>query len=255
MIEIELLQQIGLNKYEAEAYHTLLSQGPLTGYELGKRSPVPLSRSYEILERLTQKGLALVQPGDPPRYTATNPDIFLGRVRTNMVETLDALATALAALPLTDTTGEFWVVRGRQHILEQTRAMIAGAQQMLALHLPQGTEATSLQTFAQAQSHRLEQVHVTSTNTEEPQILLLLIDGREALAGTLAPSEQCQAVVSKNPALVALIDRYFNNLPLVGKENPTTSMKTVRPTENLDWIAWEERKQRRLWRVTGNHVA
>src|SRR5579859_3438973 len=100
MSTTELLQQIGLNKYEAEAYYTLLCEGHLTGYELGKRSQVPLSRSYEILERLTQKGLALLQPGDPPRYTATNPDIFLGRVRTNMVETLDALATALAALPL-----------------------------------------------------------------------------------------------------------------------------------------------------------
>ena len=73
MTAIELLQQIGLNKYEAEAYSTLLSEGSLTGYELGKRSQVPLSRSYEILERLVQKGLALVQPGDPPRYAAQQP--------------------------------------------------------------------------------------------------------------------------------------------------------------------------------------
>jgi hypothetical protein len=43
MTAIELLQQIGLNKYEAEAYYTLLSEGPLTGYELGKRSLSPVS--------------------------------------------------------------------------------------------------------------------------------------------------------------------------------------------------------------------
>ena len=65
---VDLLQRVGLNKYEAEAYAALLRYGPLTGSELGKRSEVPLSRSYEILERLTTKGLALVQPGDPPRY-------------------------------------------------------------------------------------------------------------------------------------------------------------------------------------------
>jgi predicted transcriptional regulator len=55
MTTVELLQQIGLNKYEAEAYYTLLANEPLTGYELGKRSQVPLSRSYEVLERLTEK--------------------------------------------------------------------------------------------------------------------------------------------------------------------------------------------------------
>src|SRR5579859_1158122 len=98
MSTTELLQQIGLNKYEAEAYYTLLCEGHLTGYELGKRSQVPLSRSYEILERLTQKGLALLQPGDPPRYLAEEPAQFLEHVRTAMAEKLEALANALAAL-------------------------------------------------------------------------------------------------------------------------------------------------------------
>ena len=110
MTPIELLQQIGLNKYEAEAYYTLLAEGPLTGYELGKRSQVPLSRSYEILERLSQKGLALVQPGDPPRYLAENPDQFLGQVRATMVERLDTLASALATMAKPDKAGEFWVL-------------------------------------------------------------------------------------------------------------------------------------------------
>src|SRR6266702_3429062 len=107
MDTVELLQQIGLNKYEAEAYYTLLAEGPLTGYELGKRSQVPLSRSYEILERLTQKGLAQVQPGDPPRYTAEPPGQFLGQVRSTMSATLDALSAALVGLSRSDIPAEF----------------------------------------------------------------------------------------------------------------------------------------------------
>src|SRR5215469_8121657 len=98
MTAVEQLQQVGLNKYEAEAYYTLLAEGPLTGYELGKRSQVPLSRSYEVLERLTKKGLALVQPGDPPRYIAEDPDRFLGHVRLRMTRTIDSLASSLATL-------------------------------------------------------------------------------------------------------------------------------------------------------------
>src|SRR5213082_711391 len=116
MTEIELLQQIGLNKYEAEAYYTLLAEGPLTGYELGKRSQVPLSRSYEILERLSQKGLVLVQPGDPPRYAAQEARLFLGALRATQSATLDALAEALAGLPRSRSGDEFWVLRGRRAI-------------------------------------------------------------------------------------------------------------------------------------------
>src|SRR6266567_7109582 len=123
MTATELLQQIGLNKYEAEAYYTLLADGPLTGYELGKRSQVPLSRSYEILERLTQKGLALVQPGDPPRYSAGEPQQFLGKVRSSMSATLDALSAALVGLSPSDIRAEFWVLRGQQHILARTQAL------------------------------------------------------------------------------------------------------------------------------------
>src|SRR5437588_3271922 len=134
MSTIELLQQIGLNKYEAEAYYTLLAEGPLTGYELGKRSTVPLSRSYEILERLTQKGLTLVQPGDPPRYAAANPGQFLGQVRTTVTTTLDALTDILASLPRSDTAGEFWVLRGRPAILGRAAAMIDAARYTVGLH-------------------------------------------------------------------------------------------------------------------------
>ena len=53
---VDLLQRVGLNKYEAEAYLALLTDGPLTGYEFGKRSSVPLSKSYETLEQAYHPG-------------------------------------------------------------------------------------------------------------------------------------------------------------------------------------------------------
>src|SRR5262245_41494532 len=137
---VELLQQLGLNKYEAEAYATLLASGPLTGYELGKRSQVPLSRSYEILERLTQKGLALVQPADPPRYAAEAPAAFLARTRAAQAATLDALATAFAALPRARPEDGFWVVRGRGPILAHARALIAAARHTVDIAAPAGSD-------------------------------------------------------------------------------------------------------------------
>jgi sugar-specific transcriptional regulator TrmB len=258
MTVVELLQQIGLNKYEAEAYSTLLSQEPLTGYELGKRSQVPLSRSYEILERLTQKGLALVQPGDPPRYTAEKPARFLEQVRGTMLTTLDALESSLAALPHPDTSNEFWVLRSRQNILAQVKALIAGAQKTVYLSLPtqDEPEVADLLAHARARDCSVFSPKPADTDNTGAEPILLLIDNQEALVGLLSPIETCQAVVSANEALIATLKGYFASQ--VPARIPATSVSSESRQRNdqLAWLAWEDRKQRRLWSIkTGDRSA
>jgi len=254
MTATELLQQIGLNKYEAEAYYTLLADGPLTGYELGKRSQVPLSRSYEILERLTQKGLALVQPGDPPRYRAGEPQQFLGQVRSGMLATLDALSGALAGLQRSDIPAGFWVLRGQQHIVARTQALIASAQRSIYLKLlaNYSTGLVDMLALARARGCHVFQ-STTPAGDTDPGLILLLIDGHEALAGTLEPAERCQAVTSANKALVAALEGYFAQ-----QMSPVHIIASgdAQQDEQLDWVAWENRKQRRLWSLsTGNRIA
>jgi len=257
MTPIELLQQIGLNKYEAEAYYTLLAEGPLTGYELGKRSQVPLSRSYEILERLTQKGLALVQPGDPPRYLAENPEQFLGQVRATMVERLDALTSALATMAQPDRAGEFWVLRGREPTLNRVRTMIAGAQREVDLSLATGDEDEVREVLAlsRARGCRIFQPPSTTENNPGPGVILL-VDGREGLVGTLAPVNRCQAVVSANQALVTTLGEYFARQVHREVAAPVALTAADQQDSQVNLLAWEERKQRRLWSLnTGDQVA
>src|SRR5690349_8582771 len=130
---VELLQQVGLNKYEAEAYFALLADGPLTGYELGKRSNVPLSKSYETLERLTRRGLALVQPGDPPRYLAERPERIMAQTRADHAAVPTALEVALADVRPADPADDFWVLRGRSNVLRGARALVDEAIQEVVI--------------------------------------------------------------------------------------------------------------------------
>src|SRR6185437_3443616 len=132
----DLLQQLGLNKYEADGYYTLLSEGPLTGYELGKRSSVPLSRSYDVLERLHARGLALRQPGDPPKYAAQDYRRFLADMRAASEQTFDSLAEALQTIAGPLPEHEFWVLRGRSAILAWLSNAIADARQSVDLVIP-----------------------------------------------------------------------------------------------------------------------
>lgn len=239
-MSIDLLQEIGLNKYEAEAYYTLLTQGPLTGYELGKRSQVPLSRSYDVLERLSQKGLALAQPGEPTRYQALEPALFLGQVRSTMERTLNALTRTLTATQQAAISDEFWVVRGSRHILTRAQVLCSRATQTIYLALAEKQFANLSENLAEARGRGCT-VSTNLTSTTGTATIWLLIDEREALLGTLAPEDSCQAVFSSNPALIAALITSLAPAPLSqsGAQPPANSTPS-------DWLEWENRKQQRL---------
>lgn len=73
----ELLKVLGLNKYEINAYLTLLRLGVSTAYRVSKESGVPFGRIYDILDRLTMKGLVTRELGRPKKFTATEPEVAL----------------------------------------------------------------------------------------------------------------------------------------------------------------------------------
>jgi sugar-specific transcriptional regulator TrmB len=240
MSVLDLLQQLGLTKYEADAYHALLVAGPLTGYELGKRSGVPQSRCYDTLDRLLSRGLATVQPVSPPRYAAEDPARFLSRARVERDATLDALATALTDLAPPRDDDQFWVLRGRRAILDRAAALIAEAERSVRVACPADLPelAASLAT-ARDQGRSL-------AARDDPEIRLL-VDDRLALVGTLTPLERCQATVSGNPALVATVRASF--APEAASRPALRAIPTLSPEpgdQPLAWLAWEQRKQRRL---------
>lgn len=261
MAAVELLQRIGLNKYEAEAYLALLADGPLTGYELGKRSSVPLSKSYEVLERLTRRGLALVQPGEPPRYLAEEPARVLAQTRAEQEEALGALADALAQIEQPDPAAGFWVVRGRENVLNRVGAAIDEAQAEVVIGRPISAvhadgELTAALTRARARGCRVIEHHLDpdpssaddgSSAAVDPdsEAVILLVDGRDALAGTLMPPTHCQAVVSANPAL-----RLAIRGACAGQPAPT--IRLAQPasadSDRAGWLDWEARKHQQLRR-------
>jgi hypothetical protein len=250
MMVLELLQQIGLNKYEAEAYTVLLAEGPLTGYELGKRSAVPLSRSYEILERLTQKGLALVQPADPPRYAAADPEAFLARTRATQAATLDALAAAFAALPRTRRSDDFWIVRGRDAIVRYVTDLIDAATNTVAVA---GATEDFDRALAATERRGCQLSHQFTALPDSG--FALLLDDNHCVIGTLTPATSCQAVTSTNPALLATVRALTAAAQPQVSHKSTTQAIPSHDAQALDWLEWETRKQRRLLGLAEHEAA
>lgn len=242
MDAVALLQLVGFNKYEAEAYIALAAQGPLTGYEVGKRSQVPLSRSYEILERLVEKGWAQVQSGEPPHYLATAPQEMVARLRATLEMQLSDLTTALTELATRPLPAGYWVLRGRAAILARIRSLIAEATTSVELDLPTRVLTELDDTLGEARQ-RLRLSYARTPGTI-PNAAIVRVDERVTLVGSLAPDASCQVIVSTDPALVAVIHAHFTPQRLVVV--PTTATAGNTSPTNTDWLSWEARKQRQL---------
>ncbi len=86
---LDKLSELGLNRYEAMAYTTLLKHDEITAYEISKSSGVPQSKVYEVMKKLTDKGLAMALGLNPVKYTPLPIDNFLSNYKESMEQSID----------------------------------------------------------------------------------------------------------------------------------------------------------------------
>ncbi len=73
---------LGLNQYETQLWLALLTHGIATAGELAEAAGVPRSRSYDVLESLAKKGLAVIKAeGRPIKYVAVPPEQALENLK------------------------------------------------------------------------------------------------------------------------------------------------------------------------------
>jgi len=78
---LEQLQKIGLSKYEAMVYTTLLRFHLNSATMLAEKSGVPRTKIYQILEQLQDKGWIKVYSGAPLLFKASQPDEVIDKIR------------------------------------------------------------------------------------------------------------------------------------------------------------------------------
>lgn len=80
MSTIELLQNIGLSKYQAMIYECLIRKGPLDARVLSTESQVPMGKIYGTLSSLLESNIIIEHSGRPKRYEAIIPEIAFQRI-------------------------------------------------------------------------------------------------------------------------------------------------------------------------------
>jgi hypothetical protein len=230
---------LGVNEYEGRAYLGLLERGPMTAYELGRHTGVPLSRCYEVARALVRKGLALVQPGDAPRYRAADPAEVLARRRAERASELDALEaelTARAGAPPDAHDDPVWVLRGRAAIVARAATLAASAGVRLTVFAPADGLAELEGALDAARARG-----VLVRTIEHRRALVVERDGAELLLGELSPPDTCLATWNRQPGLVDWL------CELIAARSPAHPPEAHAPPEpGPRWLDWETAKLRRL---------
>jgi len=141
------LMAMGLNEYQASALAHLMYLGETKATTLSKASKVPSARIYGVLEELSQKGLIIVRPGRPTRYSALSPeeiaDALIGASREELRREMALLEDYrgefeeasrriyLKAGGREERRGLIRIISVGEVSLEETRKLYRGAQERL----------------------------------------------------------------------------------------------------------------------------
>ena len=69
----KLLRELGLTKYETDAYLNILERGIAEASTINEEAKIPFGKIYETLNTLASKGLIEIQNTRPKKYKAKKP--------------------------------------------------------------------------------------------------------------------------------------------------------------------------------------
>ncbi|NOX36026.1 MAG: TrmB family transcriptional regulator [Calditrichaeota bacterium] len=127
------MMELGFTSYEARAYVALLQQNPATRYELSKRSGVPRSAIYDIIQRLERQGLVNALATKPEKYVPLPPDRMLELLERRYKERIEELKKSLTELRSEFELEQLWNITGYQNLIIKAKEMINKARSSIYL--------------------------------------------------------------------------------------------------------------------------
>ena len=237
---LDALKSIGLNLYERKIFVALLAKGVATAAEVSEIASVPRSRSYDILESLSEKGFVMVQPSKPIKYVALAPKEAFERTKQNlrkkhdeMTERIDKLSSSSIVQELegiykegldmvrpTEMTG---TLKGRYVIDRQLKSAFKSAQRTIEI-------MTTEQGLSELYSNHFR--ILKKANRSGIKLRIAAPFGEDAVTKAFSQIAEIRKV-AKSRGRMAIIDR--QNLLMA-----LTDDKTVHETQDIAFWASSE---------------
>lgn len=163
------LTALGLNRYEAAVYVSLLGRNHFTATEIATYAGVPRQRVYDVLDNLAAKGLCVERPGKRKRtYSAVDPSVALPTLlvayrkqqeleNQHRMEMLNALLPTLSHM-FSEGQGEvapldyIEVLTDRHQVADRVMTLSRQAKQEILMLFKQPLVASIEENIAEAQA-------------------------------------------------------------------------------------------------------
>lgn len=132
---IQVMKKYNFSEYETLVYTTLLEIGNLSGYEVSKRSGVPRSKVYNVLESLLKKGLVIVTKTEPKLYQGIPAQEFLDKLKKNTLTDIDYLEEELGSIKEKEDEEMLWKLDGYENIFNKSYHLIRDAEESLYIQI------------------------------------------------------------------------------------------------------------------------
>ena len=136
------LSELGLNRYEARVYLSLISEGVTTAKTISSITSIPYGKVYEVIDSLARKGFVQVLPTKPAKYTTISPKESLDRIKKTTQDKLSKVESLLIEQlePLfnkhkkfVEPQNSFWILNGRSAVNQKTQELIGNAQKKICI--------------------------------------------------------------------------------------------------------------------------
>ncbi|WP_433748733.1 TrmB family transcriptional regulator [Falsibacillus pallidus] len=220
-----MLQKFGFTQYESKVYEALLSSTePLDAAQLVKYSGVPKAKIYEVLGRMTEKGMILDSVSEKKKlYMALPLELAIKKLTSEFQESIDHLKANTPKKTITDD--RVWSLKVDSSIQAQFLELLEKAEKAILISiwtdeleacLPileekerQGLHVEAL-IVGNAEAD-LKNLHILSPNEEHRMLeknRLLVIDEEEILFAGVEEGAW-QAIKTKSKPVVKFFAEFF----------------------------------------------
>jgi sugar-specific transcriptional regulator TrmB len=177
------MENLGLTGYEIRVYLSLLDAGAITASDISKKSGVPYSKIYEVLNSLEEKGWLESDSSRPQLFFPKSPSTALEttkmRNESSFRESQGIIVNEL--MPIYTKSGikerpEIWVARGLFNIGAKVNEVIQNSQQELLIAIPHVAEnlAKPLQPILRSIHERGVKIRILASSKMNPDTVKAL---------------------------------------------------------------------------------
>jgi len=137
------LLELGLNKYEAKVYLTLIGEGISTAKNISDITGIPYGKVYEIINSLATKGFCNILPSKPMKCQAISPKEAIKNTKKDAENKFEKLEKHVLnelepmfteSKRFVEPKGVFWIINGRANVVKKIDELIQKAQKSICVH-------------------------------------------------------------------------------------------------------------------------